>query len=91
MLLTFKNLGIPTAPHNTQGRSTTLEFMGIVLVLTAWRHAFLREKDKVQRLTSCFTEFKGSRSCTLKEIQSLIGSLNFACKVIPPAGHSCKV
>ena len=31
MLLTFKNLGIPTAPHNTQGPSTTLEFMGIVL------------------------------------------------------------
>ena len=40
--------------------------------------------DKVQRLTSCFTEFKGRRSCTLKELQSLIGSLNFACKVIPP-------
>ena len=31
ILLTFKNLGIPTAPHNTQGPSTTLEFMGIVL------------------------------------------------------------
>ena len=31
ILLTFKNLGIPTAPHNTQGPSTALEFMGIVL------------------------------------------------------------
>ena len=39
--------------------------------------------DKVQRLTSCFTEFKGRRSCTLKELQSPIGSLNFACKAIP--------
>jgi len=41
--------------------------------------------EKVQRLTSCFTEFKGRRSCTLRELQSLIGSLNFACKVIPPS------
>ena len=40
--------------------------------------------DKVQRLTLFFTEFKGRRSCTLKELQCLIGSLNFACKVIPP-------
>ena len=31
MLLTFKNLGIPIAPHKTQGPSATLEFMGIVL------------------------------------------------------------
>ena len=72
MLFTFKNLGIPIAPNKIQGPSTTLEFMGIVL-------------DKVQRLTSCFTEFKGGRSCALRELQSLIGSWNFACKVIPPS------
>ena len=82
MLLTFRNLGIPIAPHKTQGPSTTLEFMGIVL--DSDRMEARLPPDKVQRLTSCFTEFKGRRSCTLKELQSLIGSLNFACKVIPP-------
>ena len=82
MLLTFKNLGIPIAPHKTQGPSTTLEF--IVIVLDSDRMEARLPSDKVQRLTSCFTEFKGRRSCTLKELQSLIGSLNFACKVIPP-------
>ena len=30
--------------------------------------------DKVQRPTQCFTEFRGRRSCTLKELQSPIGS-----------------
>ena len=68
MLLTSKNLGIPTAPHKTQGPSTTLEFMGIVL--DSDRMEARLPPDKVQGLTSCFTEFKGRRSCTLKELVS---------------------
>ena len=55
MLLTFKNLGIPIAPHKTQGPSTTLEFMGTVL--DSDRMEARLPPDKVQRLTSCFTEF----------------------------------
>ena len=55
-----------------------------LIVLDSDRMEARLPPDKVQRLTSCFTEFKGRRSCTLKELQSLIGSLNFACKVIPP-------
>ena len=47
--------------------------------------------DKVQRLTFCFTEFKDRRSCTLKELQSLIGSLILLATLFPPAGHSCNV
>ena len=82
MLLTFKNLGISIAPHKTQGPCTTLEFMGIVLDSDCIE-AHL-PPHKVQRLTSCVTEFKGRRSCTLKKTQSPIGSLNFACNVILP-------
>ena len=40
--------------------------------------------DKIERLRVAFDIFQKRRSCTLKELQSLIGSLNFACKVIPP-------
>ena len=29
-------------------------------------------------------QFENKHSCTLKELQSLIGSINFACKVVPP-------
>jgi hypothetical protein len=82
MLLAFKNLGIPIAPHKTQGPLTTLEFMGIIL--DSMRMEARLPPDKVERLSSCFASFKGRNSCTLKELQSLIGSLNFACKVIPP-------
>ena len=39
---------------------------------------------KVERLSSAFASFRDRKSCTLKELQSLIGTLNFACKVVPP-------
>ena len=31
MLLTFTNLGVPIAANKTEGPSTTLEFMGVIL------------------------------------------------------------
>ena len=41
--------------------------------------------DKIAKLNACLNEFERKKSCTLKELQSLIGTLNFACKVVPPA------
>ncbi len=40
--------------------------------------------DKVNRLQTTLEQFQHRRSCTLKELQSLIGTLNFACRVVPP-------
>jgi hypothetical protein len=39
-----------------------------------------------QKITSCINKAKG----TLRELQSLIGSLNFACQVIVPGQPSCR-
>lgn len=82
MLLTFKNLGIPIAPNKTQGPCTVLEFMGIILDSEQMQARL--PLDKVQRILSLLESFQHRKSCTLKELQSLIGTLNFACKVIPP-------
>ena len=41
-------------------------------------------EDKVERIRSALSTFQSQRSTTLQELQSLIGTLNFACKVIPP-------
>ena len=82
MLLTFKNLGVPIAPNKTEGPCTTLEFMGIILD-TVRMEARL-PADKVARIEASLALFQTKKSCTLKELQSLIGTLNFACKVIPP-------
>lgn len=40
--------------------------------------------DKVEQIKTSLASFHSRKSCTLKELQSLIGTLNFACKVIPP-------
>jgi len=41
-------------------------------------------EDKVERIKSALSNFQSRRSTTLQELQSLIGTLNFACKVIAP-------
>ena len=82
MLLTFKNLGVPTAPNKIGGPCTTLEFMGIILD-TVRMEARL-PVDKVERIRASLALLQKKKSYTLKELQSLIGTLDFACKVIPP-------
>lgn len=82
MLLTFKNLKIPIAADKTQGPCTVLEFMGIILDTD--RMEARLPPDKVERIQTSLASFQSRKSCTLKELQSLIGTLNFACKVVPP-------
>ena len=82
MLLTFKGLNIPLSAGKTQGTTTKLEFLGITLD-SVLMQASLPE-DKVLRLQEELKMWSTRRKATLKELQSLIGSLNFACKVVPP-------
>ena len=84
MLRTFKNLNIPIAPGKTQGPLQVLEFMGIIL--DSLKMEARLPADKINRLSLLIKQFENKHSCTLKELQSLIGSLNFACKVVPPGG-----
>ena len=82
MLLTLKNLNIPIAPGKTEGPHNVLEFMGIIL--DSIRMEARLPADKIERLRTALELFHKRKSCTLKELQSLIGTLNFACKVIVP-------
>ena len=82
MLQTFRNLNVPLAQGKTQGPVQVIEFMGIILD-TVRMEARLPE-DKLSRIRESLSSFSKKGSCTLKELQSLIGTLNFACKVIPP-------
>ena len=82
MLSTFKTIGILIADRKIQGPSEILEFMGIVLD-TIKMQARL-PPDKIERIWASFEQFEQKKSCTLKQLRSLIGTLNFACKVVPP-------
>ena len=65
-----------------EGPSQVIQFMGII-VDSGKMEARLPE-DKVERIKSALSNFQSRRSATLQELQSLIGTLNFACKVIAP-------
>ena len=82
MILTFQKLNIPISTPKTEGPSQIIQFMGIILD-SGKMEARLPE-DKVERIKSALSTFQSQRSTTLQELQSLIGTLNFACKVIPP-------
>ena len=82
LLLTLKNLGIPISLHKTEGPSTTLHFLSILLD-SINMEARLPE-NKVTRLRTEFSQWSIRKFATLREIQSLTGTLNFACRVIPP-------
>ncbi len=83
MVSTFENIRIPIAPGKTQGPSQVLEFLGILLDTINMKASL--PPEKIERLHAIFEQFQHRRSCTLKELQYLIGTLNFACKVVPPS------
>ena len=82
MLLTFNTLGVPTGEHKTEGPSLIIEFLGIIL--DSLKMEARLPPDKLNRLSIELDAWHIKKSDTLQELQSLIGTLNFACKVIPP-------
>ena len=73
-------LSVPIAAHKTEGPSTCLVFLGIEIDLRL-------PEDKLGRLQSLLHQWGSRKVCTRKELESLIGMLNHACKVVR-AGRS---
>ena len=83
-LKTCDEIGVPMAPEKTVGPSCVLSFAGIELDTTkmeAWLPC-----DKLTKCRSPIHHFLHRKKVTLKELQSLIGLLNFTCSVIVPGG-----
>ena len=75
-------LGVPLAPNKREGPSCVLVFLGIIIDTT--RGELRLPIDKLQRLLSTVDTWLSKRSCTRRELESLIGTLQHACKVIKP-------
>ena len=82
LLRVFMSLRAPVVASKTIGPSQEIEFMGIVLD-SIYMEACLPQ-DKRSRTYDLLTSFKKRRSVRLVELQSLIGTLQFACKVVVP-------
>ena len=73
-------LDIPIAPEKTCGPATTLSFAGIELDSVSFEARL--SLDEIDKCLSLISDFYTRKKVTLKEIQSLMGVLNFACSVV---------
>lgn len=80
LLRECRRLGVPIAGHKTDGPTTCLEYLGIVI--DTLRGELRLSAEKLQRLRDLLREWRNRTSCTRKELESLIGLLNHACKVV---------
>ena len=74
------DIGVPIAFDKTFSPNTTMTFVGISLC-TVRLEASL-PPDKLEKCKQLLHSFLTRHSCTLRELQSLIGYLNFCCSII---------
>ncbi len=78
----FSQAGIPVATHKTEGPSTTVTFLGILIDTDQFQLRL--PVEKLARLRSLVALWQRKRSCTRKELESLVGHLSHAATVIRP-------
>ena len=81
-LTTYSQLGIPISAHKTEGPSTSLTFLGIQIDTVAISLSLA--PDKLARTLGMVLSWRGRRSATKCELQSLIGHLSHAAFVVAP-------
>lgn len=77
-----QQVGVPIKQEKTVAPTTCLTFLGIEL--DTQEMVARLPGDKVKKIHGLLTEFMIRKKATLKELQSLIGLLNFACRVVVP-------
>lgn len=75
-----KRLGVPIAVHKTEGPATVLVFLGIEVDTV--EGVIRLPEEKLRRLQREIRAWKGRRTCTKRELLSLIGQLQHACCVV---------
>jgi len=78
-------IGIPMAPNKTVGPEKVLTFLGIEGIELDTENQVARlPDDKLQNCLFMIKDFLYRKKVTLKELQSIGGLLNFACRVVLP-------
>lgn len=73
-------LGVPLADEKTEGPSAVITFLGITV--DTLKNELRLPEEKLHRLLQMVSHWQGRKSCTRRELESLIGSLQHACKVV---------
>ena len=80
-LALFQSLGVPLAPEKIVPPTECLSFLGIEINSKSMELSLPHEKRL--SLISKLQNWSHKRKCTKRELLSLVGSLSFACKVVP--------
>ena len=81
MLTTCQSLGVPLAEDKVAGPATSLVFLGIELDSVCMEAKL--PKEKLTRLCQELQQWAIRKCCKRKELEHLLGVLNFACTVLP--------
>ena len=81
LLQVFEELGLPVAMDKLEGPVTQLTFLGFEL--DSCQMELRLPADKLSSLMALIESWLGRRSCTRKELESLVGSLGHATRVVP--------
>ena len=75
-----QSLGVQVAPHKTEGPGTVISFLGIQL--DTENMVIHLPQEKLTRLVVLIRKWRWRKSCQKRELLSLIGQLQHACKVV---------
>ncbi len=84
---TCQQLGVPLDESKEEGPSEVITFLGIEID-TAKMEVRLPQ-NKLDELRSILKKWKGMKSCRRRDLESIVGSLNHACKAVR-AGRAFK-
>ena len=76
------DLGVRISLEKLEGPATQLSFLGILL--DTEKLEVRLPDEKLRRLQLLLAEWRDKRSCTKRDLLSLIGTLQHACRVVPP-------
>ena len=82
LLGVFERLRIPVAMDKLEGPATLITFLGIELDTGCM--TLRLPQEKITELRSLLEEWQTKKVCLTKDLQSLVGKLQHACKVVRP-------
>ena len=82
LVATCADLNVPLAIEKVEGPTVSLVFLGIELDTMAMQLRL--PEDKLARVKATILEWMGRKAATKRELQSLAGLLQHACKVVRP-------
>ena len=80
--LAYEELGVPDAADKTEGPSTRITFLGIQIDSQAMTVSL--DQPRLDAIRLLLREWVGRESCSLRQLQSTIGTLAWAAQVVRP-------